>query len=84
MGITPLRRPVDKIMTEAAAELVEKLLDENYPNDKSYSSSRDKALVNIGVGLPEEVSSILYNREIANRLTFTTNYNIIFLGRKFT
>jgi len=59
LGITPRRSPLDR----ALARLGAKTFVENVPAD---------ATVNIGVGLAEEVCRVLYESDVNEQITFTT------------
>jgi propionate CoA-transferase len=58
-GITPIRDPVDNAVARMAASLFVK---ETAPG----------SLINIGIGLPEEVSRLLFESGLYKQLTFTT------------
>jgi propionate CoA-transferase len=58
-GITPVRDSVDNAIARMAASL---FVQETMPG----------SLVNIGIGLPEEVSRILFESGLYKQLTFTT------------
>jgi propionate CoA-transferase len=62
-GITPVRESVDNAIARMAASL---LVQESNPG----------SLVNIGVGLPEEVSRILFDTGLYKQLIFTTESGV--------
>ncbi len=64
MGLTPRRSEVDMVLARLAAEVfVRHMLDD--------------ALVNVGVGLPEEVCSVLHRAGILDHVTLFTESGVI-------
>ncbi len=63
LGITPYRREIDNILARLATYV--------FVNNVSKGS-----IVNIGIGLPEEVSRILYETGIYKDLIFTTESGV--------
>lgn len=64
MRITPKRTPVDKALARLAAVAYTRM-------------SRRGAMVNIGVGLPEEVCRVVFEAGLARDLTFMTETGVI-------
>ncbi len=63
LKITPVRGPVENALARMAAALF-------------TTESRPGAIVNIGVGLPEEVSRLLYESGLYKDLTFTSETGV--------
>lgn len=63
LGITPYRREIDNILARLATYVFVENVEKN-------------SIVNIGIGLPEEVSRILYETGIYKDLTFTTESGV--------
>ncbi len=64
MGLTPKRKAMDQVLARLAAEVFVR----NVPKG---------ALVNIGVGLPEEVCRVLHETHILNEITLFTESGVI-------
>jgi len=62
-GITPIRDEVDNAVARMAASLF-------------VRETAEGALINIGIGLPEEVSRILFESGLYKQLTFTTESGV--------
>ncbi len=59
MGITPQRRPIDNGLARLAGELFTR-------------HTKQGALINLGIGLPEEVGRLLYENGLHKDIIFTT------------
>lgn len=64
MGFTPKRSHLDKALARMATELFTK-------------HAKPNSLVNIGVGMPEEVGAQLYESGLHKELTFTTEAGVL-------
>ena len=66
LGAIPKRTPLMHAMARKAAAIVTEVSRE----------SRESSLVNFGIGLPEEVSAMLYQGGVSDRFTFTAEAGV--------
>lgn len=64
LGITPYRREIDHVIARLATYVLTQTIKKN------------STIINIGIGLPEEVCRILYETGIYKDLIFTTESGV--------